>query len=716
MQTNAGKRASAPVVPSIAWPDISVGADVLTDFEAASRREWLATNGIGGYASGSLAGANTRRYHALLVAALTPPTGRMTLLSRLEEAVRVDGVEYELASNQYPGTVYPQGYRFLERFESYPAPTFLFRLRPGLLLEKRIWMGYSRNTTYIRYTLREAPGPVELRLTPLVCWKDYHAEMHPWEGFPASVEAKAGEVRIRATWDSPILRLLAGSDWEPAGYWHNNIEHLREMERGLDWHEDLYCPGHFWYILQPGEEIVMTASIESDVEPPADAWNRHVERLQALLRRGCFTDDYARALALAADAFVIEGDGLSEGRKQKVEGWSSSAFRFPLSRRRRSSILAGYHWFADWGRDTMISLPGLCLTTGRFEVARDILLSFAQYVDRGMLPNRFPDRGETPEYNTVDATLWYFQAVWEYTQAAGDGAELARALWPTLTDILAWHERGTRYGISVDPSDGLLRAGEPGVQLTWMDAKVGDWVVTPRIGKPVEINALWYNALCVMAQLAAMLGENGKGYRKRAQAVARGFRAAFVRPDGQGLYDVIAADGQGSRPRHCFERPGPDASLRPNQIFAVSLPHSPLTKAEQKAVVATVQRALLTPYGLRTLAPNDPAYRPHYGGNPRERDSAYHQGTVWPWLLGPFALAHYRVYGHAEKARAFLEPLQAHLREAGMGSISEIFDAELPHAPNGCIAQAWSVAEILRAWQLLVREECLTRRPGDRAT
>lgn len=691
MQTNAGKRASPAVMSPIVWPDISVGADVLTDFEAASRREWLVTNGIGGYASGSLAGANTRRYHALLVAALTPPTGRMVLLSRLEERVGVDRAEYELASNQYPGTVYPQGYRFLERFECYPAPTFSFRLHPGLLLEKSIWMGYGYNTTFIRYTLREAPGPVALRLTPLVCWKDHHAEMHPWEGFPASVKVIPGEVQIRATSDSPILRLLAGGDWEPAGYWHNNIEHLREMERGLDWHEDLYCPGHFHYILQPGEETVVTASIENNIEPPKSAWKKHIERLQALLRQSCFTDDYARELTLAADAFVIEGDGLhNESVAQNTsDPGAQTRHRFE-SRGRRSTILAGYHWFADWGRDTMISLPGLCLTTGRFEVARVILLSFAEYVDRGMLPNRFPDRGETPEYNTVDATLWYFQAIWEYTQAAGDGVELARALWPTLTDILAWHERGTRYGIGVDPSDGLLHAGEPGVQLTWMDAKVGDRVITPRIGKPVEINALWYNALCIMAQLAAMLGKEGKDYRKRAQAVARSFRAAFVRPDGQGLYDVIAIDG-------------PDASLRPNQIFAVSLPYSPLTKTEQKAVVTTVQRTLLTPYGLRTLAPNDPAYCPHYGGNPQERDSAYHQGTIWPWLLGPFALAHYRVYGNAEKARAFLEPLRTHLREAGMGSISEIFDAEPPYAPNGCIAQAWSVAEVLRAWRILVR-------------
>jgi predicted glycogen debranching enzyme len=658
------------------WPIISIGADVLTNFEAASRREWLVTNGIGGYASCSLSGANTRRYHALLVAALTPPTGRMTLLSRLEEKICAGGVEYELTTNQYPGTIYPRGYRFLERFEAYPAPTFYFRPCPNLQLEKCVWMGYAHNTTFIRYTLREAEEPVALRLTPLVCWKDYHAEMHFWAGFPHLVEVRKEEVQIRATQDSPVLRLLAKGEWEPADYWHKNIEHLREMERGFDWKEDLYCPGHFHFILYPGEEVVFVASIERDVEPPSEAWNRHVERLQRLLRCGKYQDDFSRALALAADAFVVEGNALENGKEATLP--------------RRSTILAGYHWFADWGRDTMISLPGLCLTTGRREVARDILLSYARYVDQGMLPNRFPEHGEEAEYNTVDAALWYFQAIWEYVQVAADGIELVRILWSTLAEILHWYRHGTRYGIHVDPSDGLLYAGEPGVQLTWMDVKIGDWVVTPRVGKPVEVNALWYNALCIMSQLAKKLGESGRGYQRHAERMARSFRAAFIRTDGLGLYDLITEDG-------------PDTSLRPNQIFAVSLPHSPLTRAEQKAVVTTVQHTLLTPYGLRTLAPNEPGYSPSYGGNPLQRDSAYHQGTVWPWLLGPFVLAHYRVYGNAEKALSFLEPLQAHLQEAGVGSISEIFDAEPPHIPNGCIAQAWSVAEVLRAWQSLLK-------------
>jgi predicted glycogen debranching enzyme len=336
----------------------------------------------------------------------------------------------------------------------------------------------------------------------------------------------------------------------------------------------------------------------------------------------------------------------------------------------------------------MIALPGLCIETGRLEVARDILTSFAAYVDQGMLPNRFPDRGEAPEYNTVDATLWYFEAIRRYVEAAKDGAMLAKELWPTLADVIAWHVRGTRFGIGVDSSDGLLRAGVPGVQLTWMDARVGDRVITPRIGKPVEINALWIEALRTMERLAALAGQPECEYAERADLASASFRSKFVRADGLGLYDVVGDDG-------------PDPSIRPNQIIAVSLPSCPLSAIEQRSLVRTVEQHLLTPYGLRTLSPRDPAYCAHYGGGVAERDSAYHQGTVWPWLLGPFVAAHLKVFGQPEVARAFLEPVRAHLLEAGIGSISEVFDAEPPFRPNGCIAQAWSVAEVLRAWKLV---------------
>ncbi|HLV80263.1 MAG TPA: glycogen debranching enzyme N-terminal domain-containing protein, partial [Chthonomonadaceae bacterium] len=526
---------------------VTIPADVLNDFGAACAREWLVTNGIGGYASGSLSGANTRRYHGLLVAALTPPTGRMTLLSQLDEALTFEDAVYELSANQYPGAIHPQGYRFLEKFEAYPVPTFTYRPRPDLLLEKRIWMAYGQNTTYIQYRLAEAPGPVALRLTPLVCWKSFHAEMHPWEGFPRSLSAGPGEMRMLATPDAPLLRLVAGkAGWQPAGYWHSNIEHERERERGLDWREDLYAPGHFQATLPPGDSLTLIATIERAAPTPEQARNAFLKRQQALLDRAQAADDYARALVLAADAFVIEG------AKAGASG------------PKRSTLIAGYHWFSDWGRDTMISLPGLCLCTGRTEVARAILTSYAGFVSEGMLLNRFPDQGETPEYNTVDATLWYFQAIRAYCEQAPDGLELAHALWPVLKDILAWHVKGTRYGIKVDPADGLLHAGQPGVQLTWMDAKVGDWVVTPRIGKPVEVQALWINALWIANQFTSRWED------KLSHAVCS-FRERFWNPERGFLNDVVDVNHQVGMI---------DATLRPNQIFAVGGLPLPLLEGE----------------------------------------------------------------------------------------------------------------------------------------
>jgi predicted glycogen debranching enzyme len=643
--------------------------DVLNDFTEASRREWLVTNGMGGYASGSLSGANTRRYHGLLVAALTPPTGRFVLLSKVEEAVTVGGKTLELSANQYPGAVHPQGYELLERFEQYPAPTFFYRPAEGVSFEKRIWLDHGANTTYVRYTLTEAHSPAELRLTPLVCWKDYHSEMRAWGGFPAEIELHPGRLRVRAVVDSPDLCLsLPGAAWESDGYWHYDVQHEIEKERGLEFEEDLYCPGHFHITLAPGQSITLTATIEDTPSDPEQSWQGLLSRQKKLLDAASTNAVFGQALTLAADAFVVD--------------------RRTSDRLQRSTIIAGYPWFTDWGRDTMIALPGLCLTTGRHDVAKEILLSYAPWVSQGMIPNRFPDHGEEPEYNTVDATLWYIRAIKQYVEQAADGTALLLELWPTLTDIVTWHLRGTRYGIGVDEEDGLLCAGEPGVQLTWMDARVGDWVVTARIGKPVEISALWIDALESMASFAERVGADHKPYSRLAAKASRSFRESFVRPDGLGLYDVLAQDG-------------PDHSIRPNQIFAVSLSNTLIDKAAQKRVVDVVKRELLTPRGLRTLSPNDPAYCGRYEGGPVERDGAYHQGTVWPWLLGPFAEAHYRVCGDKSRARSFLEPLQEHLAEAGVGSLSEVFDGDPPHRPNGCIAQAWSVAETFRVWSLL---------------
>jgi predicted glycogen debranching enzyme len=455
----------------------------------------------------------------------------------------------------------------------------------------------------------------------------------------------------------------------------------------LDDTEDLYSPGVFVIELTDGESLTFVVSTDANaVSDFETAQAEEIERRRMLITSTSVTvdQDWVAQLILAADQFIVTRRSRTLSIEHGLDG---------------HSVIAGYPWFGDWGRDTMIALPGLTLTTGRFEVARSILLTFAQHLDRGMLPNRFPDVGDEPEYNTVDATLWYVSAIEAYTRHSRD-LELAAEVFAALVDIVAWHRRGTRYRIHVDPDDGLLWAGEDGVQLTWMDAKVGDWVVTPRVGKAVEINALWYNALRAIAGLATQLGKHD--IADELTIAAEGVKTSFARFWNQErgcLYDVIdgpagekGADGR----RH-------DPSLRPNQIFAVSLPHSPLDPVRQRAVVDTCARHLVTSFGLRSLAQGHPDYVGRYGGDQRSRDGAYHQGTVWPWLLGPFAEAHFRVHGDVDLARSFLRPLGGHLRHAGIGSVSEIFDGDPPHGARGCFAQAWSVAETLRVWSALAQ-------------
>lgn len=638
-----------------------LGTAELSPFDAAARREWLSVNARGGFASGSVAGASTRRYHALLVAALKQPHGRMALLGRIDETVTVQGSHFDLSTNRYPNqVVYPDGWRYVTEFTPWPVPTWTFRMPGDTVLVKRVFLARGRNTVYVTYTLREAPAGVTLTLTPLVCWKSYHAQMHPWPGFPYRQGPEVGGWSVQATEDAPIVRLLArGARWKGAGWWHERITHDREQERGLDCEEDLYCPAVATLTLQLGQTATLVGTAEPD-EPEdstvalAEIIAHHSALVQAA--GSAAADDTGRDLVLAADQFII---------------------RSPAG---RATLLAGYPWFTDWGRDTMIALPGLCLVTGRPEVAREILDGFAAHLSEGMIPNRFPDAGETPDYNTVDATLWFVHACARYVDVTGD-RDFQKRLLPVLEEIVRYHLRGTRFNIHADPADGLLAAGAPGVQLTWMDAKIGDWVVTPRAGKPVEINALWINALSVLAAW--------KGKRKGAEYTAHADRAAdsfaqFIRPDGRGLYDLLTEEG------------APDAAIRPNQVIAAALPHSPLTDKQAKAVVDTVLAELLTPYGLRTLAPSDLVYRSHYAGSPVERDSAYHQGTAWPWLLGPFVDAYRRVYGNEIRVRQLLAPLEAHLRDYGVGGIAEIFDGDQPHRPSGCPWQAWSVAEILR--------------------
>ena len=645
---NANGNASNPV------------ADGSEAFDQLTRREWLQANGVGGFASGTVSGASARRYHALLVAALRPPLGRMTLLGRVEEEVTLQGERYNLASNVYPGAVAPDGWRYVSEFAPWPVPTWTLRLPGGATVVKRIFMARRRNTVYVTYTLREATAMATLTLTPLAGWKDYHSEMHPWANFPTQSEQAVGGWTMQATPDAPPLRLfLQGAVWTKAGWWHKNIIHERERERGQDYLEDLYCPATASVPLKVGQTVAFIATAEADEPDDATLALAEIVSHQAnLLVLANADSPTGRDLALAADPFVIVAPGV------------------------RTTALAGYPWFTDWGRDTMIALPGLCLRTGRVALAREILLLFAGYVSEGMIPNRFPDASETPDYNTVDATLWFVHACNLYRAAAPDDSDFTEQIAPVLRGIIAAHIAGTRYGIGVDPADDLLAAGVAGVQLTWMDAKVGDWVVTPRIGKPVEINALWINALRIAAAWSS--GGKRRDYAARATRAEASFVAKFVRPGGEGLYDLLHPDGT------------PDLAIRPNQVIAAALPTSPLTAAQTADVLRVATGHLLTPYGLRTLSPHDPAYRGRYGGPTIQRDGAYHQGTVWPWLLGPYIDVYRRVHGPAADIAPLVAPLIAHLREFGVGGIAEIFDGDAPHTPNGCPWQAWSIAELLR--------------------
>jgi len=649
------------------------GREICGRLETAESREWLCTNGIGGFASGTVAGALTRRYHGLLVAALKPPLGRTLLVAKLDETLNYDGVTRPLFTNRWAGGVDPHGYREIERFRlEGMTPVWTYACADALL-EKRIWMEQGANTTYLRYRLLRAGSPVTLKLKALVNYRDYHGSTRGG-GWQMTVEQVQDGLRVTAFEGArPFLLLAEGAEAHREHAWHYGFRLTLEAERGLDSQEDHFCAGTFRAILEPGTAVTLVLSAETT--PLLDgeqAWQRrrqHEEQLLTRWRRGYPEARQAPAwiqhLVLAADQFVVR-----RPLQDDPDGMS---------------VIAGYHWFGDWGRDTMISLPGLAISTGRPELAQRILTTFARFVDRGMLPNRFPDAGEAPEYNTVDATLWYFEAVRAYHAATEDDG-LLKQLFPALEQIVRWHREGTRYGIVEDPGDGLLRSGEPGVQLTWMDAKVGDWVVTPRMGKAVEINALWYNALCAMGAFARRLRRPADSWDKLAARVRDGF-ARFWNEAAGYCFDVV--DGP----------EGDDAALRPNQLFAVSLPESPLSPERQRKVVDVCARNLLTSYGLRSLAPGHPQYQGHYGGGPWERDGAYHQGTVWGWLLGPFALAHLRVYGDHEAAQAFLQPLAHHLADYGVGSIAEIFDGDPPFTPRGCIAQAWSIAETLRAWQ-----------------
>ena len=647
---------------------IQFDSQVSGNVAEASAREWLETNGIGGFASSSIINLNTRRYHGLLVAATKPPVGRVLLLSKLEETLIVDAERFELGANQYTGAIHPQGYRYLSSFRLDPLPIFTYRAG-GLEIEKRIFLVQGENAAVIQYQIRgERKGRnCQLEVRPLIAFRDFHNTTHANDAIRREVDTSAGMASITPYHGLPTLHFSHNAESiDCSGFWFYNFQYDRERERGLDYIEDLYSPFVLRFDLDRSPSAsVIASTLSHESKDAALLEEREIERRKKITAEAPADDPFANLLTAAADQFLV-------------------------ARGKHKSVIAGYPWFGDWGRDTMISLPGLTLVTRRYEDARGILRAFAAGVNQGMLPNRFPEAGETPEYNTADATLWMFHAVHEFLRYTRDHDFIRTELYPVLTDIISWHERGTRHGIRLD-SDGLLHAGEPGVQLTWMDAKMGDWVVTPRAGKPVETQALWYNALRVMEHLSDAFGDAGSSsrYAALAERVQRRFLEVFWNDADGCLYDVVTDTG-------------PDRSIRPNQIFAVSLPYSLLAGEQALRVVEAVEWELLTPYGLRTLSPRDPNYRGRYAGDPRSRDGAYHQGTVWPWLLCPFLTAYVNVHGGTEQIRqridGYLDSMRDHLLKAGLGQISEVFDGDPPHHPGGCIAQAWSVAEVLRTY------------------
>ena len=635
----------------------------LINYEEAVQFEWLETNGLGGWASSTIINSNTRRYHGLLVASTTPPIERMVLVSKIDERLIINDQPFELGVNDFGDAINPMGNQYLTKFTKDLLPEWTYELN-GITIKKTICMVQGENTTVVVYTVLKAPNAFTLELQPFIAARDYHTLQNNKSNLWWDVEFKDGIFRNHPFEHSPNIYIaVPDATYEHHPNWFVHYTYAEEKNRGLDYKEDLMNHGTFSVTLKKEQSVGIIVSTENPKGRDAlKLMEQEISRKKALLIKEP-DNQLLKQLILSADQFIVQrGENLK-------------------------TIIAGYHWFTDWGRDTMISLPGLCLSTGRFDDAKKIIAAFAKSVSMGMLPNRFPDHEEAPEYNNVDGTLWFFIAIYKYFQVTEDSNFVLKELLPVLTDIINWHYKGTRYNIKV-AEDGLLFAGEQGIQLTWMDAKIADWVVTPRMGKPVEVQALWYNALkiyCEFLRLNNQLEEAAKFAAKAAQ-VKQSFKKIFWNEDGNYLYDVIDRNDK------------PDASLRPNQLFAISLPFALVEDKEAKAILKIIEERLYTPVGLRTLPTYDLRYVGVYEGSVFKRDSGYHQGTVWCWLLGAYIDALIKLKGSKGKtmAKEVIKEFSHHLEEACIGSVSEIFDGDVPQHPKGCIAQAWSVAELLR--------------------
>jgi predicted glycogen debranching enzyme len=637
---------------------------VLQNFKDASQYEWLETNGLGGWSGSSVIGANTRRYHGLLVAATNPPAERTVLLSKLDETIIVGESRTELGCNLYDGDVIsPNGHHYLESFTKELFPQWIYNA-DGIQLKKTISMVHNENTVVVIYEVLKASSAFTLELLPLIAGRGYHSLQHAGSQMHWDAEFNNGVFHNSPDGNLNVYISVPGSNYQHTPRWFNNFKYSVEEYRGLDYIEDLFNHGVFSVELNEGDSLGIIISTENPEGKDAKELLQREEKRKRELIKDIPADETLQQLILAADQFIVKrGEDLK-------------------------TVIAGYHWFTDWGRDTMISLPGLTLSTGRFEDAKKIISAFAKSVSMGMLPNRFQDNNEPPEYNNVDGTLWYFIAVYKYLQATNDKDFVLNEILPVLKDIIDWHYKGTRYNIHAD-KDGLLYSGEIGQQLTWMDARIGTWVVTPRMGKPVEIQALWYNALKIFAELLGINKQkkDAEQLNESADYVKQEFNKKYWYDDGGYLYDNIDEKGNAI------------SELRPNQLFALSLPFALIDdKKKAKSILKIIEEQLYTPVGLRTLPQSDVHYIHHYGGDQWHRDSSYHEGTVWSWLMGAYvdAVVKLNAKSGKQKAKDIIDRFQYHLNEGCIGSVSEIFDADTPHYPRGCVAQAWGVAEVLR--------------------
>jgi predicted glycogen debranching enzyme len=649
-------------------------------------KEWLVTNGLGGYASGTATGAITRRYHGVLIAALPNPLGRMMMLNGLSERLRLPDRRVVYTGAEELAGIAPEATLALSEFRLEAGlPVWRYEV-DGFVLEKRLFLPYRQNTVHVSYLLLSGKGKLRLGFRPAMHFRSHDAAVSEPRSTYYRLSVCEDQFEITGATEMPVLRLIVHGPSTAFTFDRKEtslIPYRTERDRGYEWQGSLWSPGYFRSDLGEGDRTTLVASTEEwdtiRALSPERAFRTEMDRRKLLLDA---TPPQAQTgpaaeLVLAADQFIITPVGRLEDARVRVSG---DEIR---------TVIAGYPWFTDWGRDTMISLEGLTLMTGRRNEAGLILRTFAHYVRDGLIPNMFPEGERDGLYNTADATLWFFHAINRYVQITNDRTTL-KLLLPKLVEIIEHHRNGTRFGIGMDPKDSLLRQGQQGYPLTWMDAKVGDWVVTPRRGKAVEINALWYNALRLMQ---GWLEEDDQEVAMRrvnetADRVRESFNQRFWYEQGGYLYDVVDAENGGS-----------DAACRPNQIFAISLDHQVLDEARWKPIMDVVTDRLLTPVGLRSLAPGHPDYKAKYYGDLRSRDAAYHQGTVWAWLIGPYVDAWLKLNpGKEVEARRFLAGFVAHLDDACIGSVSEVFDAAAPYTPRGCVAQAWSVAEVLRCW------------------